>query len=300
MLLAGLLSVCVAAPMAEAKKKKPRPAVTRKAAVPLPPGTQQAATASCAKRTHVSGGGFSVAPVYSANGTDAPGDDTGSRSDQLQSQSTGNRAWTAGAAAFTTPPVAGTLSVIARCERNALGKLAVTLSGSSTIPDSQGTTTTLNCPAGTHVLTGGFAGSPPGNLADPGGQRLIIEESRRVSNSTWEVRAVNPLGAPSIATLFTNVVCERNGKRGVLENSAVVPIVDNGRTSSTVPCAGKKQHVVGGGFLVSPFTSPSPAVGVDQHQPVGQRSWQIGLYEYPTFALPTGSLLTTYAYCKRN
>jgi hypothetical protein len=129
---------------------------------------------------------------------------------------------------------------------------------------------------------------------------LTITESRRVSNSTWEIRAINPLGAPSVATLSTNVVCERNGKRGVLENSAVLPIADNGRTGSTVPCAGKKQHVVGGGFLVSPFTSPSPAVGIDQHQPVGQRSWQVGLYEYPTFALPTGSLLTTYAYCKRN
>jgi hypothetical protein len=282
------------------KKKSKSPAVTRTATVPLLPGTQQSATATCAKGTHISGGGFSVSPTYSASGTDAFGDDTGTRSIHLQSQSAGNRRWTAGAAAFTSPTVAGTLSAIARCERNDLGRLAVTLSGSTIIPVSQGSTTTLNCPAGTHVLTGGFAGSPPGNLADPTGRRLVITESRRVSNSTWEIRAVNPLGAPSVATLSTNVICERNGKRGVIENSAVTPITDNGRTSAMVPCPGKKHHVVGGGFLVSPFTSPSPAVGIDQHQPAGRRSWQVGLHEFPTFLLPTGSLLTTYAYCKRN
>jgi hypothetical protein len=299
--LAALLALGVMAPVAEAKRKKPKsPAVTRTATVPLLPGNQQSATARCPKGRHVSGGGFSVSPTYSANGTDAFADDTGTRSIQLQSQSAGNRRWTAGAAAFTSPSVAGTFSAIARCERNDLGRLAVTLSGSSTIPVSQGATATLNCPAGTHVLTGGFAGSPPGNLADPGGQRLVIAESRRVSNSTWEIRAINPFGAPSVATLSTNVVCERNGKRGVFENSAVAPITDNGRTSVTAPCPGKKHHVVGGGFLVSPFTSPSPAVGIDQHQPVGQRSWQVGLHEFPTFLLPTGSLLTTYAYCKRN
>jgi hypothetical protein len=299
--LAGLLALGALTPVVEAKKKKPRsPAVTRTAAVSLLPGTQQSATARCPKGRHISGGGFSVSPTYTASVTDAFTDDTGTRSVHLQSQSAGNRSWISGAAALTSPTVAGTFSAIARCERNDLGKLAVTLSGSSTIPVGQGNTTTLTCPAGTHVLTGGFAGSPPGNLADPQGRRLTMTESRRVSNSTWEIRAINPLDAPSVATLSTNVVCERNGKRGVLENSAVLPIVDNGRTGSTVPCARRKQHVVGGGFLVSPFTSPSPAVGIDQHQPVGQRSWQVGLYEFPTFALPTGSLLTTYAYCKRN
>jgi hypothetical protein len=304
--LAGVLAFAALAPLAEAKSKKKKvkpPAVTRTAAVPLPPGTQQSATASCSKGTHISGGGFSVSPPYSANGTDALTNDSGTRSIHLQSQSGGNRSWIAGAAAFTTPPLAGTLTSLARCERNDLGSLAVTLAGSSTIPVSQGTTTTLNCPGGTHALTSGFAGSPPGNLAAPTGataKRLVIAESRRISPTSWEVRAVNPDGAPSVATLSTNVVCERNGKRGVTEAAAVAPIIDNGRTSATATCAGKKQHVVGGGFLVSPFTSPSPAVGIDQNQPVGQRSWQVGLYEFPTFLLPLGSSLTAYAYCKKN
>jgi hypothetical protein len=302
--LAGTLAALLAlapATTVEAKKKKPKPpAVTRPTAVSLAPGTQQSTTATCPKGTHVSGGGFSVSPAYSAGGTDTFSDDTGTRSVHLQSQSAGNRRWTAGAAAFSSPTVAGSLSAIARCERNDLGRLAVTLSGSSIIPVGQGNTTTLTCPAGTHVLTGGFAGSPPGNLADPAGRRLIITESRRVSNSTWEIRAINPLGAPSVATLSTNAVCERNRKRGVFENSAVIPIIDNGRTSLTAPCPSKKHHVVGGGFLVSPFSSPIPGVGIDQHQPAGRRTWQVGLHEFPTFPLPTGSLLTTYAYCKRN
>jgi hypothetical protein len=301
--LAVLLALGALTPVSEAKPRKGRmksPAVSRTATVALPPGSQQSATATCAKGTHISGGGFSVSPAYSAGGTDSFTDDTGTRSVHLQSQSAGNRRWTAGAAAFSSPTVAGSLSAIARCERNDLGRLAVTLSGSSTIPVGQGNTTTLTCPAGTHVLTGGFAGSPPGNLADPAGKRLIITESRRVSNSTWEIRAINPLGAPSVATLFTNAVCERNGKRGVFENSALTPITDNGRTSLTAPCPSKKHHVVSGGFLVSPFASPIPGVGIDQHQPAGRRAWQVGLHEFPTFPLPTGSLLTTYAYCKRS
>jgi hypothetical protein len=150
------------------------------------------------------------------------------------------------------------------------------------------------------VLAGGFSGSPPGNLAAPEGQRLVIAGSHRVSNTTWEIRAVNPLGATSPATLLTNAICERNRKRAVFENSAVAPIADNSRTSVLAPCPSKKHHVVGGGFLVSPLTSPSPAVGIDQHQPSGKRAWQVGLYEFPTFALPTGSTLTTYSYCKRD
>jgi hypothetical protein len=298
--LAALLALGAAAPLAEAKKRSKPPAVTRSAAVSLPAGTQQSATANCPKGTHATGGGFSVAPAYSANGTDALVNDTGSRSIHLQSQPAGRRGWTAGAAAFTSPAVAGTFSAIARCERNNLGRVAVTLSGFTTIPVSQGSTVTLSCPPGTHVLAGGFSGSPPGNLAAPEGQRLVIAESRRVSNTTWEIRAVNPSGAPSVATLLTNAVCERNRKRAVFENSAVVPIVDNGRTSILAPCPSKKHHVVGGGFLVSPTTSPSPAVGIDQHQPSGPRAWQVGVYEFPTFPLPTGSTLTAYAYCKRN
>jgi hypothetical protein len=127
---------------------------------------------------------------------------------------------------------------------------------------------------------------------------LIIAESRRVDVQTWDVVAVNPTGAPSDATLSVNAVCERNGT-AVTEASAVAPIVDNGRTSAVATCS-KKAHMVGGGFLVSPLTSPSPAVGVDQTQPSGQRSWLAGLYEYPSFVLPPGSTLTTYAYCKKS
>jgi hypothetical protein len=287
--------------VAGAKKKKQRPpAVTTTASAPLPPGTQQTATATCTKKTHITGGGLSVSPPYSANGTNVLTDDTGTRSTHLQSQSVGSQSWTASAAAFTSPPTAGTLTAIARCENATLGKLAGTVSGSSTIPVDQGTTVDLHCPAGSHVLTGGFAGSPPGDLAAPAGQRLIIVESRRIDTTTWEVRAVNPLGAPGTATLATSVVCEKNSKLGVTEASGVAPIVDNGRASATGTCAGKKQHVVGGGFLVSPFTSPSPAVGIDQTQPVGNKSWQVGLYEYPTFLLPPGSFLTAYAYCKKD
>jgi hypothetical protein len=284
---------------AEAKKGGGKsPAVTRTAAVPIAPGAQVAATANCAAKTHITGGGYSVSPAYNAGGSNVATAGTGTRINHLQSQSGGTRSWIAGAAAFTTPAQPGTFTSYARCEKNSAGKLAGTISGTSTIPVGQGTTVNLNCPGGTHVIAGGFAGSPAGNLGAPTSFRLIIAESRRLNTSTWEVRAVNPTGSLSVATLATNAVCERNGT-SVTERSVVAPILDNNRTSATATCS-KKGHMVGGGFLVSPTTSPSPAVGVDQSQPSGQRSWLVGLYEYPTFALPPGSTLTAYSYCKKN
>jgi hypothetical protein len=80
----------------------------------------------------------------------------------------------------------------------------------------------------------------------------------------------------------------------------VAPIADNGRTSANATCAGKT-HSVGGGFLISPTqVGTVPAVGVDQMQPVGAKAWQVGLFEYPSFAPPAGSSVAAYSYCKKN
>lgn len=268
--------------------------------VALAPGGQQIATAPCPKGTHVTGGGWADSSPYSANGTNFPafGDDVGLRIIPLQSQPSGLNAWSAGAAAFTAPGSAGTLSAIARCESKSVSRTASSSPHTDVVQvDNAGTIKTV-CPHGTHVLTGSFAFSPAGDLADPIAFRAKVAESRRISSSTWEVVVVNPAGAPAPVTLTTNAICERNS-RGVnpTERSATVPIVDNSRASATASCTGKT-HSVGGGFLVNP--TAGPAVGVDQMQPAGAKAWQVGLYEYPNFTLPPGSTLTAYSYCRKN
>jgi hypothetical protein len=279
-------------------KKKRAPARTVSASAPLSPGGLQTATANCPGGTHVSGGGWSVSPPFTPNGLDTAPGGTGTRITHLQSQSSGNVSWTAGAAAFATPAVAGTFTSIARCESNSLGKTVGGVFGTTTVPVSQGTTVNLNCSPGTHVVTGGFSLSPAGNLAVFDAFRPVVVASRRFDVDTWQVHVVNPTGSPSVATLFSNVVCERNARGvSVTEALSVVPVINNARTSATATCTGKT-HVVGGGFLLSPLTGP--AVGIDQMQPVGGKAWQVGLYEYPNFALPAGSSLAAYSYCKKD
>jgi hypothetical protein len=282
---------------AQAAGKKRAAVTTTAAPVPLAPGGQQAATARCPKGTHVTGGGWADSAPYSANGTDPLGDDAGLRITHLQSQPSGLLSWTAGAAAFTVPGSAATFSSIARCEGKSVGRTLLGPSGSSTIPVSQQTTTTIGCPNGTHVLTAGFSLSPAGNLVDPVAFRPQVLESRRIDARTWEVDVVNPAGAPSEATIALNVLCEVNAKGlSVSERSASAPVADNGRATATASCTGKT-HSIAGGFLVSP---PTTAMGIDQMQPVGAKGWQAGLYEYPGFTLPAGSTLTTYSYCRKN
>jgi hypothetical protein len=295
--LAALLALGIASPAVAKKKKKKPPAVTAVASTPISPGTQTSATASCPSKTHATGGGWSLSNPYSANGSDSPAGGTGTRITHLQSQPSGLNSWTSGAAALVTPATSGTFTSIARCESKSLGKTLLGVSGTTTVTIGQESTTVLHCSPGTHVLSGGFSFSPPGNPG-PNGFRAIVAESRRTSATTWEVDLVNPAGALSQVTLALNVLCELNQKGvGVTEKSAIAPIADNGRTTATAACTGKT-HTIGGGFLISPKVGP--AIGVDQMQPVGAKSWQVGLYEYPGFALPAGSSMAAYSYCKKN
>lgn len=295
----ALMAVGAGAPSAIAKKKKRGPiAATALASVPLSPGAQQTATANCPAKTHITGGGWAVTPIYNANGTTSLVNDTGTRINHLQSSPASALSWTAGAAAFNLPSNPGTFTSVARCENNSLGRTALGVSGTTTVPVGQESTTDLNCSPGTHVLTGGFSFTPAGDLASPGAFRAIVVESRRLNATTWRIHLINPVGAPSPVTLVVNVVCEATRKGvGVSETSAVAAIPNDERATATATCTGKK-HTIGGGFLITPHVGP--AVGIDQMQPVGAKAWQVGLYEYPAFNLPAGSTLTAFNYCKNN
>jgi hypothetical protein len=297
--LLGALFLGLLATPAVAKKKKQPPAVTVAAPVPLAPASPASATANCPGRTHLTGGGWSVANPYSANGTDAPGDDAGTRITHLQSQPASLFSWTAGAAAFASPPSGTTFTALARCEGNAYGRTGASLTPlTKSVPPGLEDKTDIRCSKGSHVLTAGFSLGPPGNLADSLAFRAVVKESRRIAPDTWEIDVVNPTSAPSDVTISVSVLCERNSKgTSVSEASQPAPIADNGRTSATATCTGKT-HSVAGGFLISPTVGP--VVGIDQMQPAGNKAWQVGLYEYPSFSLPAGSTVTAYSYCKKN
>lgn len=284
------------------KKKRTPAALTATSAAPLLPGSSQTATVNCPGKTHVTGGGLSVDQPYSANGTDTLQDDSGTRSIHFSSHPSGPVNWSAGAAAFGTPAIPGTLTGNARCERNTFGKLATISSVSGSVPPDTLANVRAGCTTpNTHVVGGGFTTDTPGDLANLVGIRLEVLQSRRTSNREWTVTALNPTAASGSVNVTAYIACEFDrGSRTVSETFSTAAIAENGRAAATATC-GSRQHVVSGGFQVSPLTSGTnlASVGIDQLQPVGNNGWQTGLYEYPgPFVAPAGASLTTYAYCK--
>ncbi len=283
------------------KKKKGGIAVTRSVPGPLAAGGTQAGTASCPKKTHATGGGLSIAPLYSANGTEAVSNDTGLRTLPLALNPSAANAWSSSAAAFTAPAGAGSLTTFVRCEKNSFGKLAVTTSSSATLQPSAGQNMIFNCPPRTRVIAGGFAADGPASLATPTSFRIIVLGSRRTAPGQWTVSGYNSSAAPGPATMTGYAVCEVTDKRKVSESSAFSALPNDSRAAGEATCS-NKQHVISGGFLVSPAEFPGavPVIGLDEFNPVGSRTWHVAIHSEPPLDVPPGSSLTTIAYCKPN
>jgi hypothetical protein len=216
----------------------------------------------------------------------------------------GTTAWTVAGAAFTNPGATGSLAAFARCESNALGRIAVVASSSATIAPAAGQDLVFNCPPSTHVISGGFSGEGPGVLNNINSWKVIVLRSYRSGPGQWTVTAYNraPPPANTPANLTGFAVCEFNKKGSSLgEVAAAVPVAENNRASADATCAGKT-HVVSGGFTVLPATFPGtvPVVAIDENQPVGNKGWHVGLSEWQGNASPANTSLTTYAYCKRD
>ncbi len=291
--LAALLAVGIASPaVAKKHKKKKRvvPAVTVSAAVPFASASTATATASCTGNNHVSGGGWTVSPHFD------PASNTGPRSVNSTSALLGTTGWTATSEAFTSPSASGSLTAQARCESNKLGRIATSVSGSATIPSGELRDLVIKCPTGTHVVTGGYSASGLGSFTNSlNSLRILVLQSRRTAPNQWTISAFENNLVAASGNVSVSALCEYDAKgRSVSETSTSSGFGNLSRASGDPSCL-PKQHVISGGYSLSPTDSDLPVVGIDEFAPNGNSGWHLGLHTIA--AQPTGSSVTTYAYC---
>ncbi len=292
--LAGLLVIGLASPaIAKKKKKKAQPAVTASAS-PFSSATTASASAGCTGKTHVSGGGWAVSPHYD------PGGNTGLRSLNSTSTPQGTTGWTTTSDSFVNPSASGSITAFARCESNKLSQIATAISGSATVLSGQLDDLVLNCPTGTHVVSAGYTGTGlVSHVNNPNNLRILILQSRRTAVNQWTVSAFENSLVPASGNVSVTGLCERNAKgQSIGEVSAFSGFGQNQRASGDPSCP-SKQHVVSGGYALSPTTSQIPVVGVDEFQPNGNRAWHLGLNAL-NVPQPAGSSVATYAYCAKD
>lgn len=297
----AMLALGLASPAVAKKKKKSNPAVSATATAPFTSGTNQTLAASCPKGTHVTGGGFAVSPNFVPGGglTGA-----GLRSGTGTSNPLGSKTWNAGTAAWANPSASGSFSTVARCERDTLGKLLVTLTSSLTLGSGEGNSLILNCPGGAHVLSGGYSGDAIGAFTYTASSfRLILLQSQRTGPGQWTVTAANNQFSPASASITAFALCEKNAKKvTVSEVGTTVPVAEDKRATADASCTGKT-HVISGGFVLSPIPTTSgsiPVTEIDEFQPTSKKTWHLGLFEAQGFGAPGGSTVHTVAYCKKD
>jgi hypothetical protein len=300
--LAALLALGVASPaVAKKKKKKQQPVVSVSASAPFSSASNQTLTSNCGKGTHISGGGFATSPNY-VPGAGLTG--TGLRSATGTSNPAGTKTWNVGSSSWANPNASGTLTAVARCESDSLGKLFATLTSSLSLSPGEGTPLVLNCPNGTHVIAGGYSGTSIGVFTyNAASFRLIMLQSQRTGPGQWTFTVANNQFSPVSATVTVYALCEKNAKGlSVTEVGTTVPVNDDQRATADASCTGKT-HVVSGGFVLSPIPTTSgsiPVTEIDEFQPTSKKTWHLGLFEAQGFATPAGSTVRDIAYCKKD
>jgi hypothetical protein len=234
-------------------------------------------TARCAKGTKALSGGFET----EWNGQSPP------RLDVNRSGSSGKRKWTS--QAFNSTTVAGDLSSFVYC-RKADKVARVT----DTVPSPVGlsVTATAQCPPGTRVISGGFAGSPT-DAVEPT-PVLYISESRRATKRTWEVSAFGNGSEP--AELTAIAACAKGPKLKERSDSALVGSDIGAEESAELLARCKrKERVVSGGFG-SPDGSEDSTPQVMTSKKQGRRGWAETVKQGGT-GLNTEAV--AYAYCEK-
>ncbi len=291
--LAALLALGVASPAVAKKHKKKKtavPAVTVAAQVPFTSASTATSTANCTGGTHVSGGGWTASPHFD------PAGNTGLRSVNSTSTLLGTTGWTATSEAFAGPSASGTFTAQARCESNKLGRIATTVSGSATIPSGQLSNLVIDCPTGTHVVSGGYSATGLAAYVNSlNNLRILILQSRRTALNQWTISAFENNLVPASGNVSVTALCEFDAKGRTISETATSAGFGNASRATGDPSCLPKQHVVSGGYSLSPTDSALPVVGVDEFSPNGNTGWHLGLHSIG--AQPAGSSVATYAYC---
>ena len=294
--LAALLALGIASPAVAKKKKKKKkttPVVSVKAAVPFSSASTASTSASCTGKTHVSGGGWVVSPHFD------PAGNTGLRSLNSASTALGTTGWSATQDAFAGPSASGSLTAVAQCESNQLSQIATAIAGSATVPSGTLANLILNCPTGTHVVSAGYSGS---GLAAYNNNfnnlRILVLQSRRTAVNQWTISAFENNLVAASGNISVSALCERDAKGRSIGESSTSSGFGNLSRASGDPTCPSKQHVVSGGYALSPTASDLPVVGIDEFEPTSKSTWHLGLHSIGQ--QPAGSAVTTYAYCAKD
>ncbi len=291
-LVALTVLTLVAAPAAAGKRRKPV-ALSTFVTGAFPSASTARGTSTCLGRTHIVGGGWAVLPHFE------PATNSGLQTMSSASAFAGTTGWTATSDAFASPAGSGTFAVFARCESNRLGRIATAISGSATVPSGSLKDIVLHCPGRTHVVTGGYSATGLGSYSNSTGSlRMLVLQSRRTAKTDWTVSALESSGNTASGSISASALCEKNRRgRTPRELTAFVPFGNTTRASGTVTCP-SKQHVIGGGYSLTPRGVNPPVVGIDEFEPTSKSTWHLGLHTFGP--QPAGASVATYAYCEKD
>ena len=262
---------------------------TKSETTPLPAAGTAVKGKKCSNKNHATGGGLAVSTGFD------PATNAGTETYPQTNHPPGKAKWRAGASSPNGEPAANVTTYL-RCEKNSFGKIVDRVTRSLTLASGVAVTSSVVCPPGAQVLGGGYSVSPAFDAGAAGNttSEMRILQSRRTSAASWTVSAINPRQPTSQLTV--SALCEKNGKQ-VKTKTKFSPLAERSRETVTAKCP-DNQHVVAGGFAVTPLISNVRIPVVDTSAPSGSRSWIVGVYGEAN--IPSGSGITGYAYCKSN
>jgi hypothetical protein len=255
------------------------------------PNAKADAKATCPAGRWLVGGGFGLDPAYD------PISGTGAQTLVQQSFPTTRRAWKVRSFA-SFGGTDSTLYSVGLCRR---GKFTRESNAFPIAPVSELTVLAKCARAKWHIIGGGFRVSPAYDPSAGTGANVSVNESRRLNDVYWRVRAIRDGGAGD-AHVRAYVLCERDSKGRIYDRRASVAAEDVGRYTATARCRGQMK-VVSGGFKVRPLGTPGSAMStglfpwVSVSAPLPNKDGWTATIHNSIGPVPGGKL-TVWAYCK--
>jgi hypothetical protein len=178
--------------------------------------------------------------------------------------------------------------------------VSVVTNTQTTTTANQRITVTASCPAGLLAVGGGFA-APPSLTGTTVNGVYFVYESRRASESSWQVSAIRQNSGPPLP-LTTSVDCrsarlsvKKKKKLTITEVTATGTAPANSEGSATAICPSNTQ-ALGGGFS----SSPDPDLSGSSAFPFFEKSYRTAPGAWTSTFFNVGSTVrsvTSHAYC---